>query len=121
MFNKKYKQAIKDQDVEIKRLITEVDKLKHFEENNKKLVNINCELVERCNKAEKQAREQTEAGLYFTSAKIQDELLHGKKKKEIDPLVAQQNNFMNQLRIQQSQSMARKYASPFAGLFGVLG
>ncbi len=94
-----------------------VESLKHLEQKNYELNTVNKDLVERCNKAEQQNRNQTEADLYFTCAKTQEELLQNhKKKEEIQPLINQRLLLESSLN-QQRQMQA---AIPFQGLGGGL-
>ncbi len=90
-------------------------------EENAKLKNVNNELVKRANKAEKQNREQTEADLYFVSAKIQKEILHGKKKEEIRPLLSNQNFLQEVLNNQRLGQAATPFGTIGGALSGYLG
>ena len=97
MFNRKLKTKIKEQKCRVFTLEREVQRLKSVELTNEALLEESLKLVNRVNKAEKKEREQTEADLFFISAKIQDEILAGKRKENIQPLILRQNEFVHQL------------------------
>lgn len=97
MFNKKLRQRITDSRKEIKELRkTKLDLYRTVEgkvaegqkvlvEKNAKLEAENTELTQNFNSIKAKVREQTEADLFFTSAKICFELLKGKKEADLRP------------------------------------
>lgn len=64
-----------------------------------------------------QIREQTEADLYFTSAKIQDRLLRGDKKEDMPELILQQGGYLQTL----SQMQGQSYGNSFLQRLGLAG
>ena len=121
MFNKKLKQALKDQDVEIIRLNKEVSSLKHLEQTNNEILEINHKLVDKLNKSEKQNREQTEADICFSCDKIKKDLLDGKDKKEISPELSFRTMAMERLAQQQRSGLHQYYNSGLSGILGQSG
>lgn len=122
MFNKKLKIKLKEQEDKIQSLNNKIENLNKIENINGEIKEINYQLVDRVNKVEKQIREQTEADLFFISAKIQDELLHGAKKEDLHTQADKQNALQGQLRQMQGEQMAMSYnTNPFLGVLGSLG
>ncbi|MDD4892407.1 MAG: hypothetical protein PHH73_00210 [Candidatus Rickettsiella isopodorum] len=74
-------------------------------------------LFTKLNKTNKKVREQTEADLFFISAKIQKKLLEGKTKESIKPLIYEQRNLERLYAQQQAQSSEQQ--SVYAQLFGI--
>ena len=80
----------------------------------------NTKLITEFNEVKKQVREQTEADLFFISAKIQKKLLDGEPKESVQNLYAQQGNFQEQLAHYYSHSHSGGMGELFAGTLGSL-
>jgi len=76
-------------------------------ENNQLCSELN-KVIEGINNLKKQIREQTEADLFFISAKIQKKLLDGESKEKLQPDIQLQHTYQQQLAQQQAA-----YCSPF--------
>ena len=112
--------------IEIRNQRDEIGTLKAEQQEGKAAINEtqnlhrhNAELTTEINKLKEQVREQTEADLFFVSAKICFELSSGKSKKEIKTLIERQQLLQGRLAaIQQQQSPMTYYGQQ--GLFGGL-
>lgn len=111
MFNKKLKAEIKELKYEIERLTEKNEKLKPLEVKNAKLDRENSKLSRSNNDIKDKLRKQTEADLFFTSAKICMDLLNGKK--EIDMI-----GRLNYQRALQDQSQQAQTPSLYTGIAG---
>ena len=79
-----------------------IDEYNKIEVKNRELANELNSLNERLLKIEQQIREQTEADLFFISAKIQKKLLDGEPKENVQDLKLQQLASQSQLGQMQS-------------------
>jgi len=92
-------------------------KCREIEERNEYLNKEINKQIARIKELEDKIREQTEADLFFTSAKIQKKLLDGEPKENVRDLVLAQNIYQQNLAAQQQSA----YQSPLYSLFGGLG
>ena len=113
MFNRKLKEKIREQEEKIKKLEWENNHLKELGKDNAELKSKLNSLRSKLTNTKKKIREQTEADLFFVTAKIQKELLEGKTKEEIAPLYAQLQGLQQSHLEQQQQGQSLR-----AGLFG---
>ena len=120
MFDRKLKEIIKKQEGEIRNLECDISNLKKFGQENAQLKldlsSLRSELIT----IKEKIREQTEADLFFISAKIQKELLEGKTKEEISPLHARQKA-LQQMAAQQGQSQYSGLSGFGQGIGNLLG
>lgn len=104
---------IEVQKAEIKTLKDERLKSYKIANENQELRAANTELTDKINKLSTQIREQTEADLFFVSAKICFELFKGKPKKEIKSQLERQGELQRFLLQEQAR------AAMLCGLFGM--
>lgn len=74
--------------------------LDNLSQENKKLQTQLVELKVELQNTKQKVREQTEADLFFVSAKIQKKLLDGEPKEAVQGLLSQQQTFQNALQPQ---------------------
>lgn len=127
MSNRKLKEKIREQEEKIKRLECGNRRLEELGRTNAKLKSDLASLRSELTIAKKKIREQTEADLFFVSAKIQKELLEGKTKEEVRPLYEQQGRLYQEWLAQGQQQMGSPLLSGLLGrglgqgFFGAFG
>lgn len=104
MFGIKLRKLIKDLTKEVDDLRRELAQRQSLVEKNTELYSRNTQLTSKNRKLTKKVREQTEADLFFASAKIQKDLLDGKTKKEVEADYSRIWDYQRQLQQLQAQS-----------------
>lgn len=116
MFNKK---KIQELERKIRDLEYELERRKELIDKNSELTIKNAELTTTLNQAKAQIRKQTEADIYFASAKIMKELENGTKKKELQEQIDCRDRLL--LEAQRQQVEMRTHPLEMALRGGALG
>ena len=98
-----------------------LDKCREIEGQNEGLRKEINNQTTRIKELKGQIREQTEADLFFTSAKIQKKLLDGEPKENVRDLVLAQNLYQQNLAAQQQPAYQSSIFSLFGGLGNIYG
>jgi DNA primase large subunit len=113
---------LKELQKEYNELKLRLDRAREIEGQNQILQNEIQQLNNKIIELEKQIREQTEADLFFISAKIQKKLLEGEPKENINDLRLQQFAYQQQLQQMsnyQSWSLLQAIGSPLQNMFNI--
>lgn len=122
MFGLVRESRLKELQKEYNELKLRLDRAREIEGQNQILQNEIQQLNNKIIELEKQIREQTEADLFFISAKIQKKLLEGEPKENINDLRLQQFAYQQQLQQMsnyQSWSLLQAIGSPLQNMFNI--
>ncbi len=108
----------------ISKLEKELENLKYIDEKSRiirseyeSILLKNDELIKDNNNLKSQLREDTEADIYFSCAKIQKKLINGEDKYSVKNDIINQNSMLNQLQAYQPPYLQQ--LSPLANLFNL--